>query len=246
MSGERTCSPDAFFMNTKKYREIIRRFLDGVEWAGPRSVSILIHGHAGEYNWADTELAEMTATKRLPPIKRLISQHRIFAAPESRKKDKGEYHLEHDMKLRDVIAKFLFDRRYAGIDTLSVRRIAGNPDAHMNTKGNYAADNMIATDDKTDTAIPNVFFELDTGHEDDKELEMKITRYSGPGAFQVIFVMAHRYGFENLEEKRLEKLLQLGNKVLGHKPNRILGATYHGYLENGILRNLKGANPWMK
>jgi len=204
-------------MNLKGYRAIIRKFLAGVEWAGPRSVSILIHGHAGEYNWADTELAEMTATKRQPPIKRLISQHRIFATPETRKKDKGEYLLEHDLKLRDVLARHLYATGYRGIDQVSVRHIPGNPDGH----------------------IGSLYFELDNGHEDDRQLTEKLLRFSGAGAFQVIFVVAHRYGIKDLEEKRLEKILNLGNKVLGHKPNRILSATYHGFLENGHLYNLR-------
>lgn len=205
-------------MIKKGYRTIIRKFLQGVEWAGPRSVSILIHGHAGEHNWADTELAEMAATRRLRPLRRLICSRRIFATPESRKKDKGEFRLEHDLKLRDVLAKFLHDRGFDGIEELSVRRIPLSPDAH----------------------IGRLYFELDNGHEDNAQLEEKLARYSGAGAFQVIFVMAHRYGQAELEKKRLEKLFGLGQKILGHKPNRILGATYHGFLKDGYLYNLKG------
>ena len=218
MSGERTCSPDTFLMNQKGYRAIIRQFLKGVEWAGPRSVSILIHGHAGDYNWADTELAEMTATKRPPPIKRLISQHHIFATPESRKKDKGEYCLDHDLKLRDVLARYLFANGYRGIDQVSVRHIPGNPDAH----------------------IGNLYFELDNGHENDAQLREKLERWAGPGAFQVVFVMAHRYGDTGLEDRRLTRLFELSSRILYHKPNRILGACYSQFLKDGVMRNVRG------
>ena len=193
-----------------------------VEWANPRSISILVHGHAGKYHWADTELFEMVKTDRIQPdekIKRLYNErHHIFATIGSKKRDKGNTNLEHDMKLRDVLAKFIYDRGWQGITGLSTRRIPGNPDAHLGT----------------------IYFELDTGHEDDAELTRKLIGYSGSGAFQVIFIMAHRFGVKELEEKRLEKILNLGNKVLGHKPNRILSATYHGFLANGQFYNLKG------
>jgi hypothetical protein len=205
-------------MNQKGYRAIIRKFLEGVEWAGPRSVSVLIHGHAGKYNWADTELAEMTATKRPPPIKRLISQHHIFATPESRKKDKGEFLLEHDMKLRDVLARHLYATGYRDIEQVSVRHVPGNPDAH----------------------IGNLFFELDNGHENDAQLREKLERWAGPGAFQVVFVMAHRYGNPDLEESRLERIVNLGNEILRHKPNRILAAGLSAYLKSANLQNLRG------
>lgn len=218
MSGERTCSPDTSFMKQASYRAIIRRFLRGVEWASPRNVSILIHGHAGEANWAATELAEMAATKRVPPIKRLISPRHLYATPESAKKDKGEFNIEHDLKLRDVLARFLCGTGYREIDRVSVRRNPWNADAH----------------------IGNLYFELDNGHENDAQLTEKLRRYAIPGTFQVIFIMAHRYGQKELENCRLEKLFEIGNKIVGHKPNRILGATHHGFLDSGILKNLKG------
>ena len=205
-------------MQTKGYRAVIRQFLRGVEWASPRNISILIHGHAGEANWAATELSEMASTRRIRPLRRLLGPRHTFATPETAKKDKGEFNIEHDLKLRDVLAKFFYIRKYADLENLSVRHIPGNPDAH----------------------VGSLFFELDNGHENDAQLAEKLQRYTGPGAFQVIFVMAHRYGDPALEAKRLEKLLALGGSVLGRKPNRVIAGTYHGFLTDGSLANLKG------
>lgn len=168
-------------------------------------------------NWAATELAEMAAAKRLPPLKRLLGPRHIYATPESAKKDKGEHNIDHDLKLRDVVAKYLYVTGYREIEKVSVQRIPWNPDAH----------------------IGSLYFELDNGHEDDAQLAEKLQRYSGAGAFRVIFVMAHRYGDASLEVARLKKLLTLGNALLGQKPNRVLAATYHQYLTNGRLMNLK-------
>ena len=204
-------------MQSKGYRAVIRQFLKGVEWASPRNISILIHGNAGDRNWADTELSEMAATRRLRPIKRLISSRHIYATPETAKKDKGEFNIEHDLKLRDVLAKFFYIRNYAGLENLSIRHVPGNPDAHLGT----------------------LYFELDNGHEDDSQLAGKLRTYSGDGAFQVLFFMAHRYDDPALEANRLEKIVALGNATLSRKPNRVLAATYHGFLANGSLVNLK-------
>jgi len=210
-------------MKAKGYRRTIREFMKSVEWVNPRNVAILIRGVSnGNYHWADTELWEMERATQIEPdekIKRLYNEHHhIFATIGSKKKDKGTTNLEHDIKLRDVLAKYLYDRSWEGITGVSVKRIPGNPDAHLGS----------------------IYFELDTGHEEDAELTKKLVRYSGSGAFQVVFIMAHRFGVKELEKKRLEKIMNLGNKVLGHKPNRILAATYHGFLENGHLVNLKG------
>lgn len=210
-------------MQNKGYRKLIREFLKAVEWANHRNVSFLINGTATyrQSNWADTEMAEMVKAKRTQPadqIKKLLNErYNIYATISSDKKDKGNKDIEHDLKLRDVLAKFLFDRAYQGMDKLSVKRIQGNPDAHLG----------------------NIYFELDNGHEEDKTLREKLERYAGPGAFQVIFIMAHRYGDKGLESARLEKIQRLGNEVLRCKPNRILSATYHGYLEDGKLYNLR-------
>jgi hypothetical protein len=208
-------------MEYKGFRRLIRAYLKGVEWCNPRNVSILIYGDPTQYNWADTELIEMVNAKRVSPadsVKRLTNiRHHIFATPSSKKKDKGDFNIEHDIKLRDVIAKHLFLNRWEGLGTVSVQRIAGNPDAH----------------------IGRLYFELDNGHEDDSQLSEKLKRYSGKGAFQVAFIMAHRYGDRDLESKRLAKLFDLSKKILRHKPNRILGAAYSEYLENGRLSTFK-------
>lgn len=216
--GERTCSPPHSLMQ-KGYRDLIREFLRRVEWATPRNISILIHGHARETNWAAKELSEMASTRRLQPLKRLISPHHIFATPASKKRDKGERHLGHDMKLRDVLAKFLHMRNYDNLEELSLKQIPGNPDAHIGR---------------------SLLFELDRGYEDDSQLSAKLQSYSGQGQFQVLYFMSHRYSQDELEANRVEKIIALGRTIMPQKPNRVLVCGYTSFIANGPFFNLKG------
>jgi hypothetical protein len=75
-----------------------------------------------------------------------------------------------------------------------------------------------------------------------------LTRAFSYGAYRVIFWMgtaeyAHWKNMEkvkSLEQNRLNMLFDIIKNVLKDKPNRILGASYHQYLENGKLYNRKG------
>lgn len=203
-------------------RDTIRQFLKGVEWCNASNIALLIRGtnESKAFNWADFELYEMAASKN--PEKRVKilpnPDHHIFADIQSKKRDKGNHQLDHDLKLRDVLAKYLYLRNYEGIEQLSVKRIKNNPDGH----------------------IGNLYFELDSGHEDDAQLKEKLERYSGPGKYQVFFIMAHRYGSQALEASRAAKLMELGRAKLRHKPNRILVSSYSHFIAGGHPYNLKG------
>ena len=202
----------------------IRKFIDAVEWSTVRNIIILANGRYTSHGSAviRNELEKMTRTKRIPALRKLHDQgkHAVYGSPYTQKKDVGNHHFLHDNQLRDCLAKFLYDRNLQGIEQLSVRKIRGNPDAHLG----------------------NIYFEFDNGHLNDDQLIAKIrNNYSGHGAFRVIFFMRHRYDDPAGEQARLAKLFEIVKTTVPDKPNRILGATYTGFLENGKLFNLK----WM-
>ncbi len=154
-------------------------------------------------------------------LKKLHDQgnHAVYGSPCTKKKDVGNHHFLHDNQLRDCLAKFLHDRNLSGIEQLSVRWIRENPDAHME----------------------NLYFEFDNGHMDDNQLADKIrNNYSGHGAYRVVFFMRHRYDSIEGEKARLEKLFEIVRNISRKKPNRIVGATYSGFLQNGKIFNHKG------
>ena len=200
----------------------IRKFIDAVEWSTVRNIIILANGRYTSHGSAviRSELEKMTRTKRVPPLRKLHDQgnHAVYGSSYTKKKDVGSHHFLHDTYLRDCLVKFLYDRNLKGIEELSTRRIRENPDAHLG----------------------NIYFEFDSGHMNDDQLISKIQRnYSNDGAFRVIFFMKHRYNNPAGEHARLAKLFELVKRTLPHKPNRILGATYTGYLTNGKIFNLK-------
>ena len=52
--------------------------------------------------------------------------------------------------------------------------------------------------------------------------------------------MEYRMGEADLEQNRLDKLFDIAGKVLRHKPNRVIGATYTVFLRDGKVFNIKG------
>ncbi|MCG2722761.1 MAG: hypothetical protein L6290_12235 [Thermodesulfovibrionales bacterium] len=200
----------------------IRKFIDAVEWSTVRNIIILANGRYTSRGSAviRNELEKMTRTKRVPPLRKLHNQgmHAVYGSPYTKKKDVGNHHFLHDNQLRDCLARYLYDRNLQGIEELSVKKIRENPDAHLG----------------------NIYFEFDNGHMNDDQLIAKIRRhYAGQGAFRVIFFMRHRYDDPAGEQARLAKLFEIVKRILSDKPNRILGATYIGFLENGKIFNSK-------
>ena len=204
-------------------RTTIRKFIDAVEWATTRNIIILANGSYTTSGAAviRSELEKMTRTKRVMRLKKLHDQgnHAVYGSPCTKKKDVGNHHFLHDNQLRDCLAKFLYDRNLNDIEQLSVRWIRENPDAHLE----------------------NIYFEFDNGHMNDDQLIEKIRKnYSSHGAYRVVFFMRHRYDNTEGEKVRLEKLFEIARQTLRKKPNRILGATYSGFLQNGKVFNLNG------
>ena len=201
-------------------RQKIHQFLYAVDWATANSLCLLGYGDTSKYQVTVAELYKMTKTKRVPPLKHFKNDmgYAVFAQPDTKRKGIGDQRFIHDMRLRECLGRYLFDRNLEGIDELTIQE----------------------DEKRADARLGKIYFEFDNGRMADEQLEEKIrTRYSGRGNVQVIFWMASRY-HEELEEKRLEKLFEICKKVLYDKPNRVIGATYSGFIRDGKLYNYKG------
>ncbi|RJR18189.1 MAG: hypothetical protein C4581_06635 [Nitrospiraceae bacterium] len=172
-------------------------------------------------------LHKMSRTSKVPPLKKLPCNFMtVFADYHSKKKNIGAFKFLHDSRLRDCLARYFHDRKYAGIESLRL-------------------------DNKADAVCGDMYFELDNGNEDRKQLTEKIrNHYSEKGKFQVIFFMTTDYythwktmeNIKTLEENRLRLLFDIAGDILKHIPNRLLAASYHTYLEDGQVYNYKDYN----
>jgi len=117
----------------------------------------------------------------------------------------------HDVAVRNVIGKFLHDR---GMQEVSFERPA-------------------------DASISQYRLELDNGHMNESQLEEKLVKNYARQIVQIIFIMRHRE-CPRLEAERLRKVFQISTKMFPHQPNKVLGACYTSYLENGTVFNRKG------
>jgi hypothetical protein len=176
------------------------------------------------------ELNSMCQTKRKEIRLRKLHHefYTCYALATSAKTSISRQHAEHDIRLRDCLGKYFHICGYGLMEYLTVKTFA-DAKLHLNTL--------------------DLYFEFDSGHMGRKQLIEKITtHYRGRGAYRVIFWMgtaeyAHWKNVErikNLEQNRLNMLFDIINKVLKDKPNRVMGACYHQYLENGTLYNVKG------
>ena len=73
----------------------------------------------------------------------------------------------------------------------------------------------------------------------DHQLEEKLLKHYAGTNGQIVFIMRHRE-YPRLEARRLQKLFNVSEKVFPGMPNKVLGACYTDYLENGIIYNRKG------
>ena len=117
----------------------------------------------------------------------------------------------HNVSVRNIIGKFLHDQ---GIQDISFERPA-------------------------DASIRQYRFELDNGHMSESQLEEKLVKNYSRLNVQIIFIMRHRE-CPHLEAERLNKVFRISAKVFPHQPNKVLGACYTSYLENGTVFNRKG------
>lgn len=114
----------------------------------------------------------------------------------------------HDSCLRDVIGKFMYDW---GANYVSFERPA-------------------------DASIGHYCFEMDNGHMDDKQIKEKLLKNYADTKGQIIFIMRHRHA-PRLERERLRKVFTISQDVFYYQPDKVLGAGYTQYLENGNIYN---------
>lgn len=211
-------------------RHLVRLFLEKAEWATVPIISLLLFGSKRkEYaRIANSVLTAMSRTKRTDALKRLPFPHAVvYAHPRTKKKRLGTALFDHDSKTRECIARWIFDHGATQVDALHF-----NPPA--------------------DATIGGIFFEMDNGHMNERQLREKIERhYVVPGKFQAVFIMASpnkahwrtREKIQADELRRLRKIFAIARELLTQKPNRILAASYEQFLEDGTLYSFKQKQP---
>ena len=194
-------------------RDLIRWFIKEVHWATPKNVAYFMEGRgdSARSRVYSSELSEMQKVKdRTLRLKRIRNQDGHFAYTMLAK-TLPTFLFNHNVCVRNIIGKFLHDN---GLRNVSF----GKP---------------------ADASISQYRFELDNGHMNESQLEEKLVKNYSRLNVQIIFIMRHRE-CPHLEAERLRKVFQISSKVFPHQPNKVLGACYTSYLENGIVFNRKG------
>ena len=194
-------------------RDLIRWFIKEVHWATPRNVAYFMEGigSSAVSRVYSSELCEMQKVKdRTFRLKRIRNQDGHFAYTMLAK-TLPTFLFNHNVCVRNIIGKFLHDR---GMQEVSFEKPA-------------------------DASIRQYRFELDNGHMSESQLEEKLVKNYSRLNVQIIFIMRHRE-CPHLEAERLKKVFQISSKVFPHQPNKVLGACYTSYLENGTVFNRKG------
>jgi hypothetical protein len=194
-------------------RDLIRWFIKEVHWATPKNVAYFMEGKCNTTlnRIYSSELSEMRKVKdRTIRLKRIRNQDGHFAYTMLAK-TLPTFLFNHNVSVRNIIGKFLHDR---GIQDVSFERPA-------------------------DASIRQYRFELDNGHMSESQLEEKLTANYSRLNVQILFIMRHRE-CPHLEIERLNKVFRISAKVFPHQPNKVLGACYTSYLENGTVFNRKG------
>ncbi len=194
-------------------RDLIRWFIKEVHWATPANVAYFMEGrnNARLSRVYSSELSEMRTVKdRALRLRRIRNQDGKHAYTV---KAKGlpTFLFNHDVALRNVIGKFLHGR---GTQNVSFEK-------------------------PFDASIRQYRIELDNGHMSERQLEEKLVKIYARLHVQIIFIMRHRE-CPHLEAERLLKVFQIAERVFPHQPNKVLGACYTSYLENGTVFNRRG------
>ena len=215
--GLRPQAPCPDFSNfMKRNRDIIRWFIQQVDWVVPSNLAYLIYGRCDrklERTYA-SELSEMLKVKDSSlRLRKIVNQDGKHAYTRYAKV-LPTFSFNHDCALRNVIGKFLKVRNVDEAREVSLER-------------------------PSDASILHYRLELDNGHMDSKQLKQKIKKYYTEGNIQAVFIMRHREN-PDCEGARLQKIFDISEELFYDQPNRILGACYLKFLNNGKLFNRKG------
>ncbi|HOW53622.1 MAG TPA: hypothetical protein PLR60_03120 [Syntrophorhabdaceae bacterium] len=220
----------------KLSRHVIRQYISKVEWATASNVCFLLSGKRKRRDYAvvAAELNSMCRTKRREiRLKKLHHEfYTCYALATNPRSTLNHRQVEHDIKLRNCLGKYF---HYCGYELIEYLSIKTHADAVL---GLSAGD---------------LYFEFDSGHMGRGQLKDKIkAHYICKGAYRVVFwtgtaEYAHWKNLATikcLEKNRLNLLFEVARRVLKDKPNRLLGACYHEYLEDGKIYNHKGLVVW--
>jgi len=194
-------------------RDLIRWFIKEVHWATPANVTYFMEGrnNARLSRVYSSELSEMRRVKdRTLRLKRIRNQDGKHAYTV-KAKSLPTFLFNHNVSVRNIIGKFLHD---FGMQPVSFEKPA-------------------------DASIRQYRLELDNGHMSEKQLREKLVKNYARQNVQLIFIMRHRE-CPRLEAERLRMVFQISQHVFPRQPNKVLGACYTSYLENGIVFNRKG------
>ncbi len=205
-------------------RFLIRQFIRHVKWASVSNLCYLLTGRneRREHNILHVELNRMMKTKN-PDIRLNRINHEYYSIYKLAREEKNNInrqHPLHEIRLRDCLGKYFHGKDFEGLS------VPNTYDAHYQ----------------------NICFEFDNGNMSKDQLIDKIKRhYTGKGIFQVIFWMATaeyahwktKENIKRLENNRLIMLFDILKETMKEKPNRILGASYSQFLEDGKLFNMR-------
>jgi len=194
-------------------RDLIRWFIKEVHWATPRNVAYFMEGRgdSDRSRVYSSELSEMLKVKdRTLRLKRIRNQDGHFAYTMLAK-TLPTFLFNHNVCVRNIIGKFLHG---SGMQEVTFERPA-------------------------DASIRQYRIELDNGHMSGIQLEEKLVKHYARLNVQILFIMRHRE-CPHLEAERLNKVFRISAEVFPHQPNKVLGACYTSYLENGTVFNRKG------
>jgi len=220
----------------KLSRQVIRQYISKVEWATASNICFLLSGKRKRRDYAvvAAELNSMCRTKRREiRLKKLHHEfYTCYALATNPRSTLNHRQVEHDIKLRNCLGKYF---HYCGYELIEYLSIKTHADAVL----------MLSAGD--------LYFEFDSGHMGRGQLKDKIkAHYIGKGAYRVVFwtgtaEYAHWKNLATikcLERNRLNLLFEVARRTLKDKPNRLLGACYHEYLEDGKIYNHKGLVVW--
>ncbi len=220
----------------KLSRHAIRLYISKVEWATAGAICFLLSGKRKRRDYAvvAAELNSMCRTKRKEiRLKKLHHEfYTCYALASNPRSTLNHRQVEHDIKLRNCLGKYFY---VCGLELIEYLTLKTHADALLTLSSGY------------------LYFEFDSGHMGRGELKDKIkAHYIGRGAYRVVFwtgtaEYAHWKNLATikcLEKNRLNLLFEVSRRALKDKPNRLLGACYHEYLEDGKIYNHKGAIVW--
>lgn len=206
----------------------LRDFLEITEWATGNVGAYFLYGECNvlRQKMALNLMKGTTKTKdKELRLKTLPAPKKTYAHRSSRKNRLGDFLFDHNEKLRCVLGKICHEYP----ELIGYLNLNPPHDAQINI----------------------LYFELDNGNMNERQLREKIEKYlekyKGKRGI-IVFIMATPYKKGNRpiekiredEKRRYEKLFYILRELIPDHPNRVLVAPYTKFLEDLKLSNHKG------